>query len=58
MTGGKVCLYSCVCLGGLVAGPTRKAIRKTYKLPAQPAGLGNEVRVCMEHRVGHAFGGS
>jgi hypothetical protein len=49
--GLKYYLYSCLCLCGLVAGPTRKALRNGYKLPAEPAGLGDEVRVwpvCME----------
>ena len=29
-----------------MAGPTRKAIRNGYKLPAEPAGLGDEVSLC------------
>lgn len=37
----KYCLYGCVCLGGLVGGPTRKALRHAYKLPPQPA-IGDE----------------
>ena len=45
--GLKYYLYSCLCLCGLVAGPTRKALRNGYKLPAEPAGLGDEVRVCV-----------
>ncbi|KAI7838040.1 hypothetical protein COHA_008124 [Chlorella ohadii] len=40
--GLKFYLYSCLCLCGLVAGPTRHSIRQAYKLPAQPTGLGNE----------------
>jgi Cys-rich protein (TIGR01571 family) len=38
--GLKFYLYSCLCLCGLVAGPTRRSIRQAYKLPAQPEGLG------------------
>jgi hypothetical protein len=37
----KYCLYGCVCLCGLVAGPTRTAVRHAYKLPVQPP-LGDE----------------
>lgn len=40
--GLKFYLYSCICLCGLVAGPTRRSIRQAYKLPPQPEGLGDE----------------
>ncbi len=32
--GLKYYLYSCICLCGLVAGPTRKALRGAYKVGA------------------------
>lgn len=32
----KFYLYSCICACGLVAGPTRKAIRSSYDLPVAP----------------------
>lgn len=38
----KFYLYSCFCGCGLVTGPTRKAIRKTYGLPIQPAFLAEQ----------------
>lgn len=40
--GLKYCLYSCLCLCGLVAGPTRQSVRQAYKLPPAPEGLGDE----------------
>lgn len=40
--GAKFWAYSCLCACGLVAGPTRRAIRTAYKLPAQPQGLGDD----------------
>lgn len=32
----KFWLYSCICLCGLVSGPTRKAIRDEHNLPVEP----------------------
>lgn len=40
--GLKYCLFGCCCLSGLLAGPTRRTIRDTYKLPQQPEGLGSD----------------
>jgi len=48
--GLKYFLYSCVCLCGLVAGPTRKGLRTAYKLPADPPGVGDEANTdCLVH---------
>ncbi|KAL4440111.1 hypothetical protein ABPG75_003112 [Micractinium tetrahymenae] len=50
--GLKYYLYSCICLCGLVSGPTRKALRGAYKLPAEPAGLGAEANTdCIVHTI-------
>lgn len=50
--GLKYYLYSCICLCGLVAGPTRKALRGAYKLPAEPAGVGAEDNTdCIVHTI-------
>ncbi|KAL4853391.1 Protein PLANT CADMIUM RESISTANCE 6 [Chlorella vulgaris] len=54
--GLKYCLYGCVCLCGLVGGPTRKAVRHAYKLPIQPP-LGDETATgivnpdCLTHTI-------
>lgn len=50
--GLKFWLYSCVCACGLVAGPTRKALRTHYKLPQQPEALAtNEYGDCLLHTI-------
>jgi len=43
----KFYLYSCVCLCGLVSGPTRKAIRDSYDLPVSPDFLEGENADCL-----------
>ena len=36
----------------MVAGPTRRAIRSAYKLPAQPQGIGSDVQTdCLLYTI-------
>lgn len=54
--GLKWYLYSCICLCGMVAGPTRKGLRSAYKLPAEPAGFGDDTNTlvntdCLVHTI-------
>ncbi|KAG7667466.1 hypothetical protein KSW81_001174 [Nannochloris sp. 'desiccata'] len=45
-------LYSCICACGLVAGPTRKAIRDAYQLPISPEFLKEQDRAdCITYTI-------
>lgn len=45
-------LYSCICACGLVAGPTRKAIRDSYQLPVSPEFLKDNDRAdCITYTI-------
>lgn len=46
----KYYIYNFICACGLVAGPTRRAMRAAYNLPAEPACFGNgNMADCLTH---------